>query len=80
MAVKARKRAVRQPPPPPPPVCRCKKDRPLTIATWRGQELVSVIRHHWRRERCELPDEPLDLYGWQPRPAHTDTQTTEGIR
>jgi len=64
-------------------VCTC---RPVTVATWRNETLISIIRHHWRggragRQRgyahCGLPDVTLDPISWQPRPgAHTEPQTT----
>ena len=65
-------------------VCTC---RPVTIATWRNETLISIIRHHWHGGRtgplrgyayCGLPDETLDLLTWQPRPdAHTDAQSIQ---
>jgi len=67
-------------------VCTC---RPVTIATWRNETLISVVRHHWRggpagRQRgyahCGLPDETLDPISWQPRPdAHTVAQSMQEV-
>lgn len=39
--------------------------KPVIVATWRNETLVSVIRHHWVSQGCRMPPEPQPLNEWQ---------------
>ncbi len=58
--------------------CRCQRmhlgklvagGRPVTVATFRDQRLVAVVRRHWAvRDGCAMPDEHIDPAVYWVRP------------
>lgn len=38
---------------------------PVTVATFRNEQLVSLVLHHWDgRHPCPMPDQPIDPKTW----------------
>lgn len=49
-------------PPPDPAICHC---QPVTVATFRAEQLVTVEKRHLRAQGCARPPEPVDIHDYQ---------------
>lgn len=49
------------------PRCVCRTG-PLIVATFRRERLVDVVRQHWRRDGCPMPDDHIDPADYAPKP------------